>query len=110
MRIPEYGLGSAGSGYCLVVGCFRLAGAVNVREFLDQMSDYNVKKLLAPSSYLFSSLLTTNAQHADPCSGAEITMKICPSPIIMDFTSSEKHDLNSWHNTTKKPTPDSLAN
>ena len=52
-----------------------------------------------------------SSQSADPCPEVKITMKnFPPLPIIMHFISSEKHDPNGWHNTTKQPTPESVVN
>jgi hypothetical protein len=92
---------------CLrILSCSGLLSTYGCREFLNHVGDYNlVMRNLAPSSYLISS------QSADPRPKVEITMKICPPPpIIMHFTSSVKHDLNSWKNTTKQNTPESIVN
>jgi hypothetical protein len=92
---------------CLrILSCSGLLSTYGCREFLNHVGDYNlVMRNLVPSSYLISS------QSADQCPEVEITMTICPPlPIITHFTSSEKHDLNSWQNTTKQPTPESAIN
>ena len=96
----------AGFIWLRILSCSGLISTRGCREFLNHVGDYNlVVRNLAPSSYLISS------QSADPRPEVEITMKICPPPqIIMHFTSSEKRDLNSWHNTTTQPTPESIFN
>jgi hypothetical protein len=50
-----------------VVDCFRLASAVNGREFLEQMSNYNLVKK----------------------NFAQVIVEMFPPSNIMDFTSSE---------------------
>lgn len=82
------GLDSSDSEQCEVVDCFRLASAVNGREFLEQVSNYNLVKK----------------------NFAQVIVEMFLSSNIMDFTSSEIGYLSRWHDTTKQPTPVSLIN